>query len=173
MSLSNKGQLSIEYFVAMIIFIFFVVYFLFQMSNLVPEFTGEMESQRIRSEAYQMSEIMINGPGMPSNWNTLPYSQTVLFGLSNQTLNKTNLLSSSKINSMNATCASLGQQAIRSKFYTDLDMSMIIIDRTNGNPRLDCNAPRNNTRGFSVTVRRIVAFDDGKFGDLTLQVWRP
>jgi len=173
MSLSNKGQLSIEYFVAMIIFIFFVVYFLFQMSNLVPEFTGEMENQRIRSEAYQISEIMINSPGMPANWNALPYSQTVLFGLSNQTLNKTNLLSSAKIVSMNSTCVSLGQQAIQSKFYTDLEMSMIIVDRTDGSPRLDCNAPRNNTRGFSVTVRRIVAFDDGRFGDLTLQMWRP
>jgi hypothetical protein len=173
MSLSTKGQLSIEYFVAMIIFIFFVVYFLFQMSNLVPEFTGEMESQRIRSEAYQISEIMINGPGMPANWNTLPYSQTVLFGLSNEMLNKTNLLSSSKISSMNSTCTSLGQQAIKSKIYTDLEMSMLIVDRTDGTPRLDCNAPKNNTRGFSVTVRRIVAFDDGKFGDLTLQMWRP
>lgn len=173
MSLSKKGQLSIEYFVAMIVFIFFVVYFLFQMSNLVPEFTGEMEGQRIRSEAYQMSEILVNSPGMPPNWNSLPYQQTVLFGLSNQTLNKTNLLSSSKMASMGATCASLGQQAIRSKMYTDLEMSMLIVDRTDGSPRLDCTAPRNNTRGFSVTVRRIVSFDDGRFGDLTLQVWRP
>lgn len=173
MPLSTKGQLSIEYFVAMIIFIFFVVYFLFQMSNLVPEFTGEMEGQRIRSEAYQMSEILINSPGIPANWNTLPYSQTVLFGLSNQTLNKTNLLSSAKMASIGSTCASLGQQSIRSKMYTDLEMSMLIVDRTDGSPRLDCSAPRNNTRGFSVTVRRIVAFDDGRFGDLTLQVWRP
>ena len=173
MSRSTKGQLSIEYFVAMIIFIFFVVYFLFQISNLVPEFTGEMEVQRIRSEAYQISEIIINSPGMPTNWNTLPYQQTVLFGLSNQTFNKTNLLSSSKMASMGSTCASLGQQAIRSKLYTDLEMSMLIVDRTDGTPRLDCSAPRNDTRGFSVTVKRIVAFDDGRFGDLTLQMWRP
>lgn len=171
--MSRKGQASIEYFVSLIIFIFFVVYFLFQMSNLVPEFVGEMESQRVRSEAYQMSEILVNHPGVPANWNSLPYSQVTVFGLSSHALNKTNLLSASKMGALGSTCSSLGQQAIRSKFDTDLEFSMLVVNRVNGSLMLDCNAPRNNTRGFSVTVRRTVAFDDGGYGDLTLQVWRP
>jgi hypothetical protein len=171
--MSYKGQTSIEYVVSIMLFIFFVVYFLFQMSNLVPEFLSEMEAQRIRSESYQMSEIFVNHPGVPSNWNSLPYSQVTVFGLSNHILNKTNLLSTAKISSLRSICSSLGQQAVRSKLDTDLEFSIIVVNRVNGTVMLDCNAPRNNTRGFSSTVRRTVAFDDGNYGDLTLQVWRP
>jgi len=171
--MSRKGQVSIEYFVSLIIFIFFVVYFLFQMSNLVPEFIGEMEVQRIRSEAYQMSEILVNHPGVPANWNSLPYSQISVFGLSNHVLNKTNLISAPKIGALSSICSSMGQQALRSKMDTDLEFSALIVNRVNGSLMLDCSAPRNNTRGFSVTVRRTVAFDSGGYGDLTLQVWRP
>ena len=57
-----KGQISIDYIIAIVIFIFFVIYFLFEITNIVPKFIGQIEEQEIRSKAYQISEILINDP---------------------------------------------------------------------------------------------------------------
>lgn len=167
-----KGQISIDYYVALIIFIFFVVYLLFQISNLVPNFIGQLEEQRIRSETYQMSELLLNDAGSPANWNTLAPGQINRIGLSDQNRNKTNLLSVAKIAALNALCADQGQQFLRSKLATDLQFSVFVIDRTDGSTDLICQPANPSLRGFAVTTKRVVAFDDGRFGELTLQVWK-
>ncbi len=171
-----KGQISIDYYVALIIFIFFVVYFLFQISNLVPQFIGQMEEQRMRSEAYQLSELLVNDIGRPSNWNALVPSSTGQIervGLSDQSRNKTNLVSAAKVAALNSLCASQGQQFLRTKLVTDLQFSVFVVDRTDGSTDVDCEPVTPNLRGFSVTTRRVVAFNDGRFGELTIQVWKP
>ena len=66
-----KGQISIDYYVSLIIFIFFVVYFLFQITNLVPVFIGQMEEQRMRSETYQISELLINLETADAFWTAI------------------------------------------------------------------------------------------------------
>lgn len=167
-----KGQISIDYYVALIIFIFFVVYLLFQISNLVPNFVGQLEEQRIRSETYQMSELLSNDAGSPANWETLAPGQINRIGLSDQNRNKTNLLSVAKIAALNTLCANQGQQFLRSKLATDLQFSVFVIDRTDGSTDLVCQPENPSLRGFAVTTKRVVAFDDGRFGELTLQVWK-
>lgn len=171
-----KGQMSIDYYVALIIFIFFVIYFLFQVSNIVPNFIGEMEEQRMRAEAYQFSELLVNGVGSPPDWDTLVPAQTGgigRVGLSDQSRNKTNLLSVAKINALDELCSTEGQQFLRSRIETDLQLSVFLVDRTDGSVDISCSPVTPNLRGFSVTTRRIVAFDDNRFGELTLQVWKP
>lgn len=171
----TKGQISIDYYVALIIFIFFVVYFLFQVSNLVPTFVGQMEEQRMRSEAYQMSELLVNDPGSPTNWPTLVpdnIDQIARIGL-NGNQNKTNLVGLAKLSALGSLCSSQGQQFLRNKIATDLQFSVFVVDRTDGSTELDCSPTNPNLRGFSVTTRRVVAFPDGRFGELTIQVWKP
>lgn len=170
-----KGQISIDYYLSLIVFIFFVVYFLFQTSNLVPTFINQMEEQRIRSEAYQMSELLINYAGSPSDWNTLVPDNTDQIdgiGLLDQNRNKVNVVSSAKVAALNTICSNQGQEFLRSKINTDLQFSLFLVDRTDGSTDLGCSPAVGNLRGFSVTERRIVAFDDNRFGELALQVWR-
>lgn len=173
-----KGQISIDYYIALIIFIFFVVYFLFQISNLVPNFLGQMEEQRMRSEAYQISELLVNDIGSPPDWNTLVPDKTAQIkriGLSDQTRNKTNLLSSPKIKALDGICLNetLGQHFLRSAIDTDLQFSVFLINKSSGGAEFSCQPAASNLRGFSVITKRVVAFDNGNFGELTLQLWRP
>jgi len=171
-----KGQISIDYYVALIIFIFFVVYFLFQTTNLVPVFVNQMEEQRMRSETYQMSELLVNHAGVPANWDLLlpnNIGQIQRIGLLDQTTNKTNRISVAKVASLDFICDTQGQQFLRSRMMTDLEFSVIIVDRTDGSTELDCVSNTTNSRGFLVTTRRVVALDDGRYGELTMQVWIP
>lgn len=175
-----KGQISIDYYIALIIFIFFVVYFLFRVSNLVPDFIGRMEEQRMRSEVYQFSELLANDFGNPPNWETLSPGSIKRIGLSDQSRNKTNLLSVAKVAALNSLCASQGQSFLKSKIVTDLEFSVFLIDRTDSSVDLSCSGPDTNattgeplSRSFTVTTKRVVALNDGRFGELAVQMWRP
>lgn len=178
-----KGQISIDYYVSLIIFIFFVVYFLYQMSNLVPAFNSQLEDQRVRSEAYQMSELLVNDAGSPANWNALVPNGTAnisRIGLLDQSANETNLVSTAKMAALNSLCASQGQQLVRSLMGTDLEFSVFVVDRTNGTVDVSCTGPDANSttgqplrRAVSVTQKRTFAFSDSHFGDMTMQVWKP
>ena len=182
MKAKMKGQISFDYYVSLIIFVFFAVYFLFQITNLVPNFVGLMEEQRIRSEAYQISELLINDVGNPNDWDSLvPGSESSInrIGMSDETRNSTNLLAISKINDLESVCTTQGHEFLRSRMGTDLQFSVFVIDRTDDSVLLDCLPPNVNTttgepflRGFSVSASRIVAFDDGNYGELRLQVWK-
>lgn len=171
-----KGQISIDYYISLIIFIFFVVYFLFQTSTLVPIFIGQMEEHRIRAESFQLSELLVNDIGSPSNWNTLVPNQTdqiARIGLSDQSKSKTNLVSSSKVSALNTICSiSDGQELLRSKLDTDLQLTVFVIDRTDDSIDVNCE-PELPSKGFLATTKRVIAFDDGRFGELAIRVWRP
>jgi hypothetical protein len=64
-----KGQFSVEYIVSMTIFIGFVTYIIFSIWRFIPNYLSELRNERIRSEAYQISELLINDPGEPMDWN--------------------------------------------------------------------------------------------------------
>lgn len=170
-----KGQISFDYYIAIIAFIFFVVYFLFQITNLVPNFLAQMEEQRMRLEAYQVSEILINDVGSPENWVGLPMSSINRIGLSDYVRDETNLISLAKVADLNTKCVAGAHTELREKLDTDLQFSLFVIDRSDGTPLLSCIPPpaEQSLRGLAVTSSRTVAFDDGSYGELTVQMWRP
>lgn len=175
-----KGQISIDYYVSIAVFIFFIVYFLFQISNIVPTFKGQMEEQRMRLEAYQISEVLANDGGKPLQWAWQPIGNIERIGLSDHMANKTNLLNVSKIAALDELCESQGQQFLKTRMGTDLDFSVFVIDRRNNTVMLDCLPPDTNAttgapllRGTSITAARMVAFNNNDFGEIKVQVWRP
>src|SRR3989344_2339105 len=93
----GKGQISFaEYLVAVVVFIAFIGYFSFQLVNFLPAYLGQIRNERVRGEAYQLSELLINDPGFPINWH-VNIGATRRIGLSDETRNETNLISESKI----------------------------------------------------------------------------
>lgn len=170
----TKGQISIDYIVAIIAFFFFAIYFLYEVSNVVPRYVQQIEEQRIRSEAYQMSELVMNDAGRPLNWNQVPVNQIVRMGLSESaTANKTNLMSAAKAVALNNICATQGHAFVRTMMRTDLQFSLFLVDRTNGTTYMSCSPASTVNRGFSATVKRVGAMDNGNFAELTVQAWRP
>ncbi len=172
MSRAMKGQMSIDYIIAIVIFFFFVVYFLWQVTNVIPRYLQQIEEQRIRSEAYQISELILNDAGQPNNWDQLAYSQIVRIGLSDHNIQKTNVINAAKAAALNTFCSTQGQQALRTMMRTDLQFSIFLVDRGDGTTYVTCSPASTVNRGFSATIKRVTAMDNNRFAELTVQTWR-
>ena len=170
-----KAQISfVEYLVALSIFITFVGYIFFSLLNFMPTYLGEMEDEIIKSEAYQISEMLINDPGEPVSWNTLigtgSENQIKRIGFSDSTAGKTNFLSATKITSLVSKCPVDGYgDDIKNWIDTKYQFSLIVDDKTGG-VLLDCHPPQTVSGKVKASIRRVVAIGSG-YGELVLQVW--
>jgi len=168
-----KGQISfVEYLVAMTIFITFSVYFFYYLMSFLPNYLNQLESERIRSEAYQISEMLINDPGEPTNWYLNP-NNAKRIGFSDENFNQTNLLSLDKINAIGIACT-IGYKKIKKLIGSDLDFSIILRKKPSNNVLLACVPLSSPTKVTNVTIRRIVSINTPaglELGELILQVW--
>ena len=168
---STKGQLNVEYFVSIIVFIVFTMYILFEMIRFIPLYISEIDREILRSEAYQLSEILTNDAGKPLNWPSQADSNIKRIGLSDDRENRTNILSMAKITSFNSKCFANYNQVARWLDMYDY-FSVVIIDSTTSNVIANCQPPAGIAAGITnTTVRRLVAFDSGNYGELILNVW--
>ena len=162
-----KGQFGMEQLISLSIFIAFVVYFFFQFFSLRPVYLNEVKNEMLRSEAYQISELLVNDPGYPVNWNANP-SLTQRAGLSDETANKANLLSPAKISAFNSQCSDYYK--IKKWIGTEDDFSIFLTDKSTGTLEISCYNKTIVSQGINVTVRRVVAFGSS-YGELILQMW--
>ncbi len=70
-----KGQFSVEYIIAITLFVSFVFYIFFNMLKYLPAYSGAVSAEFVRSEAYQISELLLNDQGEPTVWYI--YNNTV------------------------------------------------------------------------------------------------
>jgi len=76
---SLKGQLTLEYLISFFIFLSLVIYVYYALSSNIPNFVGKIEKENIRSENYQLSELLINDDGEPWNWDEANVERIGLF----------------------------------------------------------------------------------------------
>ncbi|MEM5829401.1 MAG: hypothetical protein QW040_02190 [Candidatus Aenigmatarchaeota archaeon] len=165
-----KAQISfVEFITSLVIFIGFATYISFQISLFLPNYLNEIRAERMRSEAFQLSELLINDPGEPANWY-VNFDNVKRIGLSDETKNVTNFLSGIKISSFFSNC-SANYTKIKEKLNTDFDFIVILKD--NEGKTYSCIPSVVYPRGINTTIRRVIAFRDGdiKYGSLLLQVW--
>lgn len=176
-----KGQISIDYYAAVIVFIIIVTYFVFQIANIVPRYVSQIEADRMRSESYQVSEILVNDAGHPDNWETLVGSpeQIQRIGFSNVAADATNVVSLQKVLALQTLCSSQGHEFVRNVIDTEFQISILVVNRENDVTQATCLGPATDSsgkpfgRGFVATTSRTFAFGDGDVGELTVQVWKP
>lgn len=161
-----KGQLSLEYCISLILFILFVAYIVFQVLGISPQYLSELKNERIKSEAYQISELLINDLGEPLNW----YASTPKrIGLSSNE-NKTNLLSLEKITALQTVCQS-DYESVRKLIDTDNDFSITLTNLASGQKLIDCTSSTSRTIKTKASITRIIALTDNSFAELTVQMW--
>jgi hypothetical protein len=170
-----KAQFSIDYYVALIIFILLTTYISFQVLAFSPLYTKEINSQRLKSEAFQISEILINDAGQPVNWENVDENSIKRIGLSNESLNYTNFLSTKKILTLASLignpCSQLGYEKIKSWLGIQDSFSFSLINKTSGTTILSCSPEQRVARELVANISRVVAFDSGDYGILNLEVW--
>ncbi|MEM7818901.1 MAG: hypothetical protein QW403_02035 [Candidatus Aenigmatarchaeota archaeon] len=163
-----KGELSfVEYIASMGIFISFVAYIFFLLLRYYPLYLQEMESERKRLEAYQISELLINDFGEPVDWNL---DSVKRIGLSDNSKNKTNLLNLTKINLLQSFC-NQDYYKVKEKIGSDFDFSLILFDLSNNQLLINCFPPHVIITPTNITVRRIAAFSSGGYAEVIVQVW--
>ena len=65
-----KAQISYDFYFSLVVFVLFISFLFFRLITFLPFYSDEISIQRLRSEAYQISEILINDAGHPGNWHT-------------------------------------------------------------------------------------------------------
>ena len=172
--IATKGQVSIEYIVSLILFIVFISFFFVQLLNQQPIYMREIRTETIKSEAYQISEMLVNDAGYPIDW-ILPFgggpqpNAVQRIGFSSN-LNKTNLLSKNKINLIGPTC-NRGYDFVKNKIGAEDDFSLFVYQQPGNIPILACYPSVIILRDINITFKRPVTFDDGNYGELVLQMW--
>lgn len=164
-----KGQISfVEYLASLVLFLTAVIFIAIQMINFVPQYLMEINNQRTRIDAYQISELLVNDPGNPINW--YQNSPILRMGLSNETANRTDYLSLQKIKAFDTYCHSLGgYDNIRNNISAVSSFAILLFDRTSGNLLINCNPPELFSSSINTTIRRIVAIDSNHIGELIVQ----
>jgi len=175
-----KGQISfVEYLAALTLFIFAVLFIALQLVNFIPQYLTQINDERVRIDAYQISEILVNDPGNPANWESR--AQIFRMGLSNESVNETDYLSLSKIEAFNNYCNPLnasgqlvpggGYANIRNNLTQTDNFAILLFNRTanSGNLLIICQPPNSFSSPINTTFRRIVAIDSGDIGELDVQ----
>jgi hypothetical protein len=156
----------------MIIFILFVAYIAFQIMALRPAYLREVRNEILRSESYQLSDLLVNDPGEPLNWDVASVKR---IGLSNENVNKTNYLSVAKIVKLVSLCPQAGYStSFPQKFGIDqkYQFSIIVKNITSGLPLADCHPSSIiAARAINTSIKRVVVLDSGEYGEVTVQMW--
>ena len=160
-----KGQLSVEYFLGVALFLIVVLYLAFQLSSLFPQYLRNMKLEILRSDAYRLSEMLINDDGEPADWVGLLPGQIGRLGISKETNDQLNLLDIQKVADFTAKCAA-DYQYVKDKVGAEHDFYILFNDTTNV---YECNSiPSGET---VVIIQRVVAFDNGNYGKMILHMW--
>lgn len=171
-----KGQLTIQYLASFIFFIGLIVYVYFAYSANIPRFVQEVDKEDLRSKAYQLSEVLVNDPGHPINWDGDSVDR---IGFSDHHSNKKNLISKSKIDGFNnAFNCDTDFEDVQKKLALNESFSILIFNITDDGrrespPLLSCISPTFPTRVINATVKRITAWNDSgtiKLAELVVQM---
>ncbi|MDI6826132.1 MAG: hypothetical protein QMD36_02975 [Candidatus Aenigmarchaeota archaeon] len=159
-----KAQLTIQYLASFIFFIGLVVLVYLAYSANIPRFVKEVEKENIYSKAYQLSEVLVNNPGEPADWNDIIDIKRL--GLSDQYWNKSNLISNLKVQQLSGlNCYHNDEHFKRVQGFLDLNrsFSIFIFNITeDGNRQLlfDCVPSAFPRAAVNATVKRIATLNN-------------
>jgi len=169
----KKGQFSYDYFISLIVFILAVIYIIFQIIAMKPAYLNEIRNEILRSETYQVSEMLVNDAGQPQNWDT---ENVKRLGLSSD-VNKTNYLSAIKIARLGSLCPQAGYDSSFMRLLgvdQKYQLSIIVKNTTpcSSAVLVDCHpSSQIAARTVNTSVKRIVGIDAGCYGEVTVQMW--
>jgi len=170
-----KAQMTVEYVITFVAFIGFMIFIYVQYSSNIPDFIIETKKENSRSKAYQLSELLLNDAGQPSNWNLVSVQR---IGLLDQNYNKSNLLSLEKITNLNSMCPN-DYQDVQTLLALDQSFSIHFYNITDTGVReilLDCSPSIDllDKTELNTTIKRITSFVDNSgnknFGELIIEV---
>jgi len=157
-----KSQVGFEQFIALSLFVFSVLFLISQLLSYYPTYFNEIRRQTLLSEAYQISELLVNDVGEPANWDSTNVKR---IGLLNESLNITNVISLLKVSYANNICNS---DYNKFKSLLDLKNEINFVVYLEGSIIANCSRPLGER---AVKFSRIVSFDNKSYGELVLWLY--
>jgi hypothetical protein len=161
----SKGQINMEYFVSLIVFVTFAIYFAFQLVDYYPRYIDDVKDEIRKSDVYRLSEMLINDDGSPDDWEVLSNPDRI--GLSDQTQNASNMISVAKITEMETMC-NADYSNVRDLVGSTHNFYLTVEDMY-GPLSIQCGQlPLAESVALAT---RIVALDNGNYARVTVQMW--
>jgi hypothetical protein len=156
----------------LVLFIIFSMYFTMRMMEQKPAYLAEVRREIFRSESYRLSEMLINDPGHPLDWETLPIDSVKRIGLSDATANVTNLLSEEKLLRMTQLCAGDdGYAKVKGLVGANHEFSLVRIVSSDVPETVETICSPGAEGDIKASLTRLVAFEGGGYGKIILQMW--
>ena len=163
-----KGQIDLEFMVSLSLFFIAVGYTFISITSIKPEFLYYMKKERLYSKVYSLSQLLINDPGDPINWENPATANRI--GLMDERFNKTNLISKAKAQNF---CTSY--EVFVRKMDLKNNVSIVIRDLENTtNLNVECQPTTPVPLGLEAALRRIVAFNDTtgmRYAEFIIKMW--
>jgi hypothetical protein len=157
-----KLQVGFEQFAALSLFVFSVSFLISQLLSYYPTYINEVRRQTLLSEAYQISELLVNDAGYPINWNSTNVKR---IGLLNESLNKPNVVSVLKVLNASYLC---NTNYPKFKQLLDLKNDISFVVYLEGNLIANCSRPLGER---AAKFSRIISFDNKSYGELIIWLY--
>ncbi len=155
-----KAQLSFEYMIAFGIFIGIVSYIYLSYVRTIPVFVEEVRKEAIRSDTFQISELLVNNPGEPADWSDASTANRI--GFLDETENLGNLMSKTKILDAIGYCKT-DYNDFRQRIGTDREFTLVVFDvniQDGSRTLIDSCTPAIGKTSVNATIRRIATYTE-------------
>jgi len=160
-----KLQVGFEQFAALSLFVFSVSFLISQLLSYYPTYINEVKRQTLLSEAYQISELLVNDAGEPPYWYSVSLANVKRIGLLNESLNKPNVVSVLKVLNASYLC---NTNYPKFKQLLDLKNDINFVVYLEGNLIANCSHPLGEK---AVKISRIISFDNRSYGELIIWLY--
>ena len=167
----RKGQLSFDFYAALIMFVALIAYITFQLFQIVPANASGLDDESVRIEAYQLSEILVNDRGEPTDWETKPLAEIKRIGLSDSSQGLTNYLSNSKLTRFKSLCTNYND--IRTLLDITEEAGFTIVEHKPTGDEVFNSCKSIEAKRTSFSVSRTVFITGTTYPtEITVEVWR-
>lgn len=161
-SRSSKGQVTIEYLIALLVFSSILIFLVFQIAHVIPEYRSTSQSNVLDAKAFRITETLVSTPGYSvsggTDWNAVNVG---MVGLAS----KPSVLSQAKITEFNKTCSN-SYESTKALMGIDGDFAFRLTTPTSF---ISCGKriPAGVTRSTSERYASL----NGNWARLTFDVW--
>lgn len=152
--MSMKGQIKIDFIIALIFFAIMIFYIGMQINNALVSSISDSKLDTMKSQANSILKIMVSTEGSPKNWESLPENQIVRIGLASSPHG----ISQSKLNALKNNCNLMNKFGGINYRLTISAGNSILLSCGYGGPRVTSKA-------------EMPVFANGAYGKAVLEMW--
>lgn len=166
-SKQNRGQMSLEYLVAFLLFTSVLIYLSFQVSDVLPKLEAQSRKDILISKASRVTGSLIKNPGNPTNWNGSGV-EADRYGLAVEPYK----LSLDKITDFNTSCNGNYSYTNEKLGLNSSDFMLIVYNMSSNSEREIIRCGQRVPEGVSTgSIDRYSCLENGNIVRMVFKIW--